>query len=323
MNDSFKKIAKAIKKSANIALVTHIGPDFDALGSSLSLYYGLKQLGKKVSIFINDELSENQKLLIDKNVIEKECDCTLFDLFISTDTPSRKRLGVYCDCFANAKTSIVLDHHKNDDLKGTYNFVDTNSSSCSEISFKLLRALKVNITKEIASLLYMGLSADTNSFVNSNTNEDSLLTAYKLVKLGANTSHINEIQYRTQTLKEIELKKYLYNSYKMENDVAYCLVSYSDLKNLKARKADCDFYSSELISLQGASIAFSVIESSKNFYEISFRAKLGYDVRTIAEQLGGGGHIGAAGAKINGASIETVKDSIMNIVKKFESKKWE
>ena len=67
MNDSFKKIAKAIKKSANIALVTHIGPDFDALGSSLSLYYGLKQLGKKVSIFINDELSENQKLLIDKN----------------------------------------------------------------------------------------------------------------------------------------------------------------------------------------------------------------------------------------------------------------
>ena len=30
MNDSFKKIAKAIEKSANIALVTHIGPDFDA-----------------------------------------------------------------------------------------------------------------------------------------------------------------------------------------------------------------------------------------------------------------------------------------------------
>lgn len=321
MNDSIKKIAKTVKKYTKIALVTHIGPDFDALGSSLSLYYGLKQMGKNVSIFVNDELSENQKLLVDINVIEKECDYKLFDLFISTDTPSRKRLGVYSESFANAKASIVLDHHKNDDLKGNYNFVDTNSSSCSEISFKLLKALRVNITKEIASLLYMGLSADTNSFVNSNTNKDSLLAAYKLIKLGADISHINEIQYRTQTSKDIELKKYLYDSYKMENNVAYCLVSFSNLQKLNARKADCDFYSSELISLQGANIAFSVIESSKNFYEISFRAKFGYDVRAIAEQLGGGGHIGAAGAKTQGKSINSIKDLIMNIIKKIESKK--
>ena len=71
MNDSIKKIAKTVKKNTKIALVTHIGPDFDALGSSLSLYYGLKQMGKNVSIFVNDELSENQKLLVDINVIEK------------------------------------------------------------------------------------------------------------------------------------------------------------------------------------------------------------------------------------------------------------
>ncbi len=320
MNDSLKKIAEVIKKSTSIALLTHIYPDFDALGSALSLYYGFKQLGKNVNIFICDKLSEKQKLLVDESVVEKQCNSSLFDLFISTDTPSKKRLGTYSENFMKAQNSIVLDHHKNDDLKGTYNYVNTNSSSCSEISYKLLKTLNVRLTEEIVSLLYMGLSADTNSFTNSNTNKDSLYIAYNLIKLGANVSYINEIQYKTQTPKEIELKKYLYNNYKIENNIVYCLLSYQQLQKLGAVKADCDFYSSELISLQGADISFSLIESSKNYYEISFRSKTGYDVRTIAEQLGGGGHLCAAGAKIQGESINYVKDIIINTIKKFENK---
>ena len=92
------------------------------------------------------------------------------------------------------------------------------------------------------------------------------------------------------------------------------------LEKLDAIKSDCDFFSSKLISIQGANIAFSVIESSPNFYEISLRSKNGFNVRNVATALGGGGHIPAAGAKVNSESIEKVKDNIIEIIKSQEEK---
>lgn len=46
------------------------------------------------------------------------------------------------------------------------------------------------------------------------------------------------------------------------------------------------------------------------------RAKSGYNVRDIANELGGGGHIGAAGAKVEAESIEAVKDKILQLINK-------
>ncbi len=316
MLNNMKAIIRAIKKAKSIALFTHISPDFDALGSSISLYYALKQKGKNVNIFINDQLTEAQKELIDENIIKRECNFNQFDLFICTDTPSKHRLGVYGDIFINAKNNIVLDHHLNDKLIGKYNYIDSSRSSCSEISYELIKNLHVKLTPQISSLLYMGLTADTNSFINSNTNTKSLYIAYKLAKEQANLIKINEVLYRKRTIKEIELKKYLWNNYVKEDDITYCLVSFDTLNKLNANKSDCDFFSTELISLQGTNISFSIIESSPNFYEISFRSKSGYDVRNIASILGGGGHVCAAGAKVQGNKIEDIKDKILEIIKR-------
>ena len=320
MNDSLKKIAKIIKNSNKIGLFTHINPDFDALGSSLSLFYALKLLKKDVHIFIKDNLSASQKLLIDENNIEKNCEVNDFDLLISTDTPSIERLGDFGDMFKNFPNTIVLDHHVNDNLKGKYNYIDQSMSSCSEISLAIINALKIKLTKNIASLLFMGLSADTNSFINSNTNSNSFISAYQLSLAQAEILKINEIQYRMKSLKEIELEKYLLNNFVLSNGIIYCLMPLKQLEKLDAIKSDCDFFSSKLISIQGANIAFSVIESSPNFYEISLRSKNGFNVRNVATALGGGGHIPAAGAKVNSESIEKVKDNIIEIIKSQEEK---
>lgn len=314
MNDSFKKIAKTIKKSNSIALFTHISPDMDALGSSMSLYYAIKSLGKKVSIFVKDNITETQATLVDTNVFEKDCNQSEYDLFISTDTPSQKRLGDYAKIFIAGQRKIVLDHHLNDDLKGDLNFVDTSYSSCSEISYQIIKELKVKITPQISSYVFMGLSSDTNTFTNSNTNASSFKTAYELTLAKADITNINELLYKTHTTKEIDLKKFLYNNYHLENGICFCLVTCDDLMKLNATKADCDFFSSELINMQGANFAFSIIESTPSFYEISLRSKHGYNVRDVAEKFGGGGHICAAGAKLKYESIEKLKDTLVDAI---------
>ena len=48
---------------------------------------------------------------------------------------------------------------------------------------------------------------------------------------------------------------------------------------MDARKADCDFYSSKLISMEGINIAFSAIESKPNYYTFN----LGQNMASMLE----------------------------------------
>ena len=45
-------IKEEIFESKNIVILTHEVPDGDAVGSSLAMYMGLKQLGKEVDVII-------------------------------------------------------------------------------------------------------------------------------------------------------------------------------------------------------------------------------------------------------------------------------
>ena len=314
MKNSLKDIARLIKRSGKIAIFTHINPDYDALGSSLALYYACQSLNKEVDIYIKDELTKTQRLLVDSTVLKNEFTDRQYDVFISTDVSSKELLGDYKDVFINAQTNIVIDHHSSNELIGKFTFREPSYSSCSEIIFLLIKLMKVKITDKIASLVYVGLSGDTNSFTNTNTNQNSYYTACECYKYGGDTVKINEIMYRTQTTKETELEKYLLNNYHTRNDVAYCVVTLKTLEEMDARKADCDFYSSKLISMEGINIAFSVIESKPNYYNLSFRSKYGFNVRDIASKFGGGGHIGAAGAKLQYDDVDKLLNQILETI---------
>lgn len=314
-NSSLKKIAKIIKKAKSIALFTHISPDCDALGSTFAMCYAITSLGKKVSLFAKDAVKPSDKLLFDESIILKECDPNEFDLFISCDVPATHRLGEFEQIFIEKDNKIVLDHHPNSGLIGSFNFVDSTRSSCSEIVLDLLKELKVKITPEIASKIYIGLSSDTNSFVNSNTNEKSFIAAKELINYGADIAKLNEILYSTRTRKSIEFKKYLWNNYKIKNDCAYCLMPYEDLQELKGTKRDCDGYSHSLVTIQGVNYGFSIVEEPKGFFSISMRSKIGYDVRSKAELIGGGGHVCAAGARFYAKNMNEAKKKVLDIMK--------
>lgn len=320
MKTNLKQIAKVIKKSNKIAIFTHTNPDYDAFGSALSLYYACKLMNKDVDIYMKDELTKAQQLLINPSVFAKQYKNKDYDVLISTDVSAGNLLGDYEGVFISASNNVVIDHHSSESLVGTYTFRDATYSSCSEIVLKLIKLMKVKITEQIASLIYIGLSGDTNSFTNINVTKNSFDCACECANYGANIVHINEIMYRTKTNKEAELEKILLNTFVRKKDIAYCVVTLDTLQKIKASKNDCDFYSSKLISMEGVNISFSIIESKPNFYNVSFRAKYGHNVRDVASELGGGGHIGAAGAKLEADSIEKLTKKVLNIIKKQREK---
>ena len=313
MNSTFKKIASVIKKTKSIAIFTHVSADIDALGSSLSLANAINSLNKNVKVFLNDKFTYSQSLIFSQDFVDfGDCDKSQFDLMISTDVPNSQRLGKYEKVFVDFPKKIVLDHHENMNIKSDYFFADSNKSSCCEIVFEVLKAMKVKIVPEMANYLFAGLSSDTGSFLNSNINANSFKVALELVKLNANVDKVNEYLYKEKTKKEILFTQYLWNNFEIKKDCAYCTVDYDTLLSMKGNKDDCVNFSRLLLAIEKIKFAFGLVEFKKGVFCLSMRGLAGCDVFTPAKNLGGGGHLCASGATFEAKDIKTATSMVLN-----------
>ena len=317
--DKLKKIVKVIKKANSIAIFTHISQDFDALGSSISLCLALKKIDKTTDVYIKEDLLDDQKMLYKNiNIRNDLCDAKEYDLFIATDTPTLKRLGEYAYIFEENSNTMVIDHHYTEKFMAKYNYIKESESSCSEIIFEILKALKVVIDKQISTFLYAGISSDCGSFKNSNTTAKTFQAAAELLNLGADNIKVNDILYESVSQKDIELERYLLNNYKIKGDVAYITVDLKTLKTMNATKNDCDGFSRKLLTILGVNRSFSLIEKSKCLYSASFRSCSTNDVRKAALKLGGGGHVCAAGATFEAKTMAEAKKLVFDALNWLE-----
>ena len=287
---SLKEIAKIIKGANNIALFGHISPDIDCFGSLFGLYQGLVALGKKAQIYSHESLRFDQATLFDE----------------------------YKEAFTTHPNTVKIDHHRVGSCYAEYDYVDFTKSSCSEIIYTLLTILKVNITPEIATALYAGLSADTGSFIYSNVNDNSFETGKLLFERKADIRKINRTLYQSLTRVQLEMKKHMYRNMEIIDDqVALIVVTNDDLVKAGACKQDCENHSAELMAINGINVSCAIIERVPNEFCCSFRGKDDYNVSVIAQRLGGGGHVSAAGCRFICESAEKAKAQVLDAIRKY------
>ena len=66
MKNNIESIIKYLKGSNDDFIVTsHISPDGDNIGSTLSMYYALNKLGKNVYYVLDDNPPQNLKFLVE------------------------------------------------------------------------------------------------------------------------------------------------------------------------------------------------------------------------------------------------------------------
>jgi len=110
------------------------------------------------------------------------------DFIVTIDTPSLKNLGnLYTENQKQfeGKTIINIDRRLTNAYFGTVNVVSKTSSSTSEIIIKILKALQLEIDRDMATILYTGVAAATNNFTSYSVNALTFETAALLLKLGA------------------------------------------------------------------------------------------------------------------------------------------
>ncbi len=83
---------------------------------------------------------------------------------VSVDAASRTRLGELESLFADAETTVVIDHHASNPGFGDLDFVDPHADCTAVLVLRVLDDLGVDLDEDIATCLYAGLITDTGSF---------------------------------------------------------------------------------------------------------------------------------------------------------------
>ena len=316
INDEILKFKEQLKDANSIALISHLDPDGDNLGSLTALSKSLLNLGKKVYPIEFDKIPENLKFLPNLDLLSDNTDINI-NMIICLDCANYERLGQIDELFNKAKYRINIDHHQSNEFYGDVNIVKKGYSSTCELVFDLINEINLPIDKEISMSLLTGISTDTGRFLYSATTADTLAKASRLVENGADMMKINELIYQSKKFEaqllenEILSKTEIYNDY-----VAFSFVMTDQLNKYNVEISDIDSVINTFRDTDKIKISVLIKQQTENEYKISFRSKGNIDVGLIAKNLGGGGHKNAAATRITG-DFETVSNKIKEEIDRY------
>jgi phosphoesterase RecJ-like protein len=303
-----KELIELIKKANFVAILTHSSLDGDALGSSLGLALALVYIGKKAVVFLDEPIPRTLEFLPGQNLISSDFDKTA-DLAISLDNSDLKRLGNRADIYISAKKKINIDHHTTNNMEADSLWIDQNASATGEMVYKLIKAMDIPISKDIATCLYTAIITDTGGFRYSNTTPDSHVISAELIKCGIPFAHIAKKVFDIVSHSKMSLlKKTIQNlTLYCEGKVAVSWLLYNDINPLNAQSDDFEGLVNVGVNLEGVEASLFLREEEPGCFKGSLRANNYVDVAKIAGKFSGGGHKRAAGFTYAGNPDEIIR----------------
>ncbi len=306
-----------ILNSEDIYIASHVQPDGDNLGSILALGIALKSINKKVYILKTDKIPSDYLFLPLVESIQTFSEMEKIDLFISLDVSDKNRLGKNAYLIDKAITSINIDHHISNNNFCDINIVDSGASATGELVYRIIKKMNIVIDKNIATCIYTAISSDTGSFMYDNTSYKTHEIISELIKIGIDKSNININLYQNRSIERTMLFINAIGTieFYFDNKVALVKVTQKMLEDSAANMDDTEGIVSFIREIASVEVAILIKEFNDKEMKVSMRSKRTVDVATICANLGGGGHVRAAGVTIY-SSIEHAKELILNEVKK-------
>jgi len=307
----FEQIGQALREGGRFAVLSHVRPDGDALGSQLALGLSLKRLGKDVRIWNEEGMLEKYGFLPSANLLTKPpADPEDVDVAIALDTAIQNRLGTALPAVRSAKVWINIDHHPSNPGYGDLVYINPKAPATGQILFELIRSEKLPIDAAIAENLYVAISTDTGSFQYPNTTARTFEMAAELVRAGVDVGRVSQLTYENYPRRRAELLRDLLGTMRFEanNRVASFSLSLATAKKLGVLPEDNEGLIDHLRAIHGVIVAVFFEELADGKVRVSMRSKSEkVNVCAICEKFGGGGHVLAAGARIPGTLAEVEK----------------
>ena len=307
-NATFDEIGKVLRGHQRFAVLSHVRPDGDALGSQLALTLSLQKLGKDVMAWNEDGLLEKYNFLPGGEQLRGPANGPQdFDVAIALDTATQNRLGTAADSVRSAKTWINIDHHPSNPGYGDLFYIDPTAPATGQILYELIRSQQLPIDAPIAENLFVAISTDTGSFQYPNTTARTFEIGAQLLRCGVNVGRVSQLLYENYPRRRTELLRELLGTMRVEGHgkVASFSLSLKVAADLKVKPEDNEGLIDHLRAIQGVVVAAFFEELVEGKVRVSMRSKSdAADVCAICEKFGGGGHKLAAGARVRGTLAE-------------------
>ncbi|MBL7058444.1 bifunctional oligoribonuclease/PAP phosphatase NrnA [Patescibacteria group bacterium] len=317
MNDlRLNQIHQQVQQSQKILLVAHEKPDVDTTSCVCALKEYLNSINKESDIYCFDEIPSQYDFLIENTKVLNSNSLIFhnYDTIITCDCGNLKitKLETEINNRLSSQKVINIDHHPKTDTFSDIDLKLTNKCATAEIVYDFFDQNKITITKKIAECLLAGILSDSKNFAYANANENTLNISSRLLELGADWSKImanihynkslNSLKIWGQTMRDVELNK------------EYNIVS--SKIHLNYQTAADGEYLEGLPSFLGTIRAIKAIIFLRDQNNGNIRGSLrsfddNINMSLLANILGGGGHIKAAGFQTKGKLVKHEKEWII------------
>lgn len=315
MGMPFNDVEKALRSlRGKTLLLTHHNADMDAVASVISLHIGLKRLGIETDFGAAESIAKPTQRLAAGFRFVIDPDCSQYDNVVLVETSVPEQLA----SVKNLRADVLIDHHPPGKLveKAKAVWIEEGAKSASQMIYRLLKELGVNVDMHIATFIAAGMVADTAHLRIAELPEFEILT--ELLRTGV--KFIDVLRLLETPVDKSETIAVMLAANRMELwKIGDLVLAFSRVKSHEAAAA-------RGITKLGADIAVVVAEKEEEV-RISSRGKqwigkVNIDLSKIFQEVGrliggsGGGHAEAGSA--NGYDKKGIDPAIRFIRRDIE-----
>jgi phosphoesterase RecJ-like protein len=315
-----KRIAQQLRDwQGPIVIVSHLDPDGDALGSSLALKRALQSLGKQVLLPLEPPrfltfLAEEGELSAPLERLPEGALLAVLDVADEGRSEGAPLQG--------AKFVMNVDHHGTNSRFGDLALVEPSKAATAQIVKEIIDAMGVEWTAPIATPCLTGILTDTGNFRYVNTDQEVLRTAGELISAGVDYAFLTDrLQWRHRDYYRMLGLVMGTIDFPLDGKVVMAGVSEEMRSAVGESEDDSNDYVGLIRYVEGSKVAVFLKERDGHT-KVSVRTRDGVSAQAICMELGGGGHVAAAGAKIEGP-LEVAKEKVLAAAKRELARRGE
>ncbi len=311
MRIDLRETAEILQSFDKILLLCHAHPDGDTLGSATALAHALSAKGKKIRVECSDPIPKDFGFMFE-GLADEEFEP---ELIAAIDVADIKLLGKESEGKYQGRIGLCIDHHGSNMMYADKVCLEPDSASAAEMIYYLLKEINAEITPQIASCLFTGVTTDTGCMRFSNTTPRTFEVAAELSKLGADTYNIIQVFFETKTKTYAALERLALDGMRFyfSDRCAVICVTQDMYKRSGSDESETDRLANLPRQIEGVLVGVSMRELKDGSFKASVRTHGDIDASAICKRLGGGGHMGAAGCTLYGSKQQAINSLLKEI----------
>jgi bifunctional oligoribonuclease and PAP phosphatase NrnA len=310
--ESLDRAAQVLREARKVALVCHVNPDADAMGSMLGLACYLAGRGTEVvasSPNRPDDLPRWVEVLPGTEHLVAPGDLPKApEVVVTLDAADVERLDGLSHLVERAGTVICVDHHRTNPGFGTINVIDPAAAATAELVYRLIERMGGGFDADVAACLYAGLVTDTGRFQYGATSPEVLRIAADLRDRAFDHAGLAQALYADGSIPYLKLLGRVLARVTLvpEASLVWTHLTRKDLEDGGVPIQETDDLIDTIRTAREADVAAVIKEQRDGGWKVSLRSRGDTDVASVAEAFGGGGHRLASGYTSKATLEETV-----------------